>query len=69
MTPEKLRELMCEAQLNAKKVAGLLRVSVSSVYHWRAGSRNMPEMAWELLLLKTKRPVSMTLALDEWSVR
>jgi hypothetical protein len=32
-------------------------------------SRNMPEMAWELLLLKTKKPVSMTLALDEWSVR
>lgn len=69
MTPEDLRKFMRAAGLNAKKVAGLLNVSVSSVYHWRAGSRNMPKMAWELLLLKAKRPVSITLALDEWSVR
>jgi DNA-binding transcriptional regulator YiaG len=68
MTPAKLRNLMSEYQLNAKKVAGILHVSVSSVYHWRSGIRTMPEMAWDLLVLKAKKPASMTLAIDEWSV-
>lgn len=69
MTPIKLRNLMSEHKFNAKAVAEMLHVSVSSVYHWRAGVRTMPHMAWDLLVLKAKKPASMTLAIDEWSVR
>lgn len=68
MTPEKLRNLMHEHKLNAKKTADMLHVSISSIYHWRTGSRTMPQLAWEYLLIKVKKPAILNIAGSDWNL-
>ena len=73
-TREKLLSAMSEHKLNAKKVAGMLKVSPSCVYNWRNGWSPMPERQWELfseqidrMAPKSSGPV-MVLD-DDWVVR
>mgnify|MGYP000858781361 CR=1 FL=1 len=68
MTPQKLLEIMEQHHLNVKKVAALARVSERAVYHWKLGDYQIPEGAWELLMLKLQKSKSLTIMDDEWCV-
>ena len=73
MTPAPTREnlilIMDEYNLNAKRTAGLLHVSVRAVNHWRKGDRAMPQMAWDCLLLKLQKPKSLTIIGNDWHIQ
>lgn len=68
-TPENLAMIMDEYNLNAKKTAGLLHVSVRTVNHWRKGDRVMSQMAWDCLLLKLQKPKSLTIIGNDWHIQ
>lgn len=75
MTPEKLRALMDENDLNAKKTAGLIHVSASAVYMWLRNERRISKPMWELLQLRvqqaraSRNQGSMLLTAGGWSVK
>ena len=75
MTPEKLRALMDENDLNAKKTAGLIHVSASAIYMWLRKERTISRPMWELLLLRVQHARAMRnqgimmLTSGGWSVR
>lgn len=68
MTPEMLRKLMSEHHLNAKKLAGLLLVSVRTVNHWLAGSRSITQSKWSHITLAIEKPKKMIISGSEWRV-
>jgi plasmid maintenance system antidote protein VapI len=68
MTPEMLRSMMDAHHLNAKKLAGLLPVSVRSVNHWLAGSRKITVNNWNHIVLTITKPQRLTLSGSDWRV-
>lgn len=68
MTPEKLRAVMEDHRLNAKKLADLLHVSRGAVYHWRNGTRPISKMTWDCLMLKLGKGQLMTISGNYWRV-
>jgi DNA-binding transcriptional regulator YdaS (Cro superfamily) len=68
MTPEMLRSMMDAHHLNAKKLAGLLLVSVRSVNHWLAGSRKITARNWGHIVLTVTKPKTLTLSGSDWRV-
>jgi hypothetical protein len=69
MTPEHLRALMNNHQLNVKRTAGLMSVSVGALYHWLKGDRPISRSAWELLIVRLNKPVTITIAGDDWNIQ
>ena len=51
-TQEDIKVLMDAHGLKAKRVAALTESSVSSVYMWLRGERNIPKVKWDLLQRK-----------------
>jgi hypothetical protein len=75
MTPEKLRALMAGNDLNAKKTAGMVHVSTSTIYMWLRGERAISKPVWELLVLRLQQARAMrgqgnmVLTSADWSVK
>lgn len=46
MTSAELRDVMISNGLNVKKMAHLIHVSPRCIYHWLAGERKIPPLAW-----------------------
>lgn len=66
MTKEKLQELMHEKRLTAKMVAYKVYVTPAAVYNWLKGSRPIPRLAWEHLILLTQKESARSIDFTKW---
>ncbi len=55
MRPDEIRKKRQELNLSQADCARIVHVSERSWRRWEVGDRKMPQAAWELFLIKTKK--------------
>lgn len=69
MNAKELRTIMNQQRLKPKHVAELARVSLRYVYHWLAGTKEIPVKYSELLMFKINSMPRVISLGDNWSIK
>lgn len=68
MTPETFRSTLENLDLSPKIAATVLHVTPTSIYRWLKGTRPVPKLVADYLILKVPKP-QIVLSVSSWSVQ